>query len=102
MSATVPAPSHDRGERTPTKTRVTIACGAIVPIEERLNLLTFLMAESLQGATLMSVERWDLTHGCIKFIKESRPGLTIPRGEADIRLEDVDGGGGIVNIHHIT
>lgn len=72
-------------------TRVTISCDRSIELARRLNLLTFIMAESLQGAELRTIVRWDVKDGEIEFIKRSHHGITVPRGEATIRMEDANG-----------
>jgi hypothetical protein len=71
-------------------TLVTLTCDGTLPLERRLELLTYAFAKTIQGAVLRVILRWDIANGCLKFIVgegAARPG---PRGQVEINLADVD------------
>jgi hypothetical protein len=71
-------------------TLVTLTCDGSLPLEKRMDLLTYAFAKAVQGAVLRVILRWDIANGCLKFIVgegAARPG---PRGQVEINLADVD------------
>lgn len=76
-----------------TETQVTISCDNTLPLEERLEILVFMMIDSLENAVLVRVEEWNLVQGVIRFIKRTRGNIKVPSGEVKIKLEVLSSSG---------
>ena len=48
--------------------RVTIACDPSLPLEDRMCVLAAAFTKQVRDGSLLAVEKWDLTNGCIVFI----------------------------------
>lgn len=68
---------------------VTISCDPSLPLEERIELLTYAFTRAVKGAALRKVIAWDIAEGTVAFILTGRWG-TSPRGVISARLEDVE------------
>jgi hypothetical protein len=69
-------------------TLVTLTCDKTLDLEPRVELLAYAFAKAVQGSILRSVEEWDITNGCIKFVLGHVSAKHVPRGLIELKLED--------------
>ena len=69
-------------------TVVTLQCDGTLPLEERMELLSYAFAKAVQGATLRRVTKWDLRNGEIQFIVGDGPAVPPVTGKLITVLED--------------
>lgn len=71
-------------------TLVTLTCDGTLPLEKRMDLLTYAFAKAIQGAILRVIIKWDIANGCLKFIVGEGANIPGPRGRVEVILDDVD------------
>jgi hypothetical protein len=67
---------------------VTLSVDPEIILEDRLDLLTYAFAKTVQGASLKKICSWDIAQGVIKFIVSGGPNVPGPRGFLTALLED--------------
>lgn len=82
---------HDRTGVPPIRsddTQVTLSVDPELKLEERIDLLSYAFAKTVQGATLKKICKWDVANGCVQFIVSGGPYIPGPRGRISALLED--------------
>ena len=67
---------------------VTLSVDPDIKLEERIDLLTYAFAKTVQGASLKKICDWNVARGVIKFIVSGGPNVPGPRGQLTALLED--------------
>ena len=69
---------------------MTLNCDGTLPLERRMELLTYAFAKTVQGAVLRVILKWDMANGCLKFIVGEGAAVPGPRGLVNVKLDDID------------
>lgn len=67
---------------------VTLRCDDSMPLEDRVDLLSYTFAKTVQGAHLRRIVHWNVCDGMVAFIIDGGPNPHVPRGQVVVDVDE--------------
>lgn len=78
-------PLHN-DDQTRKDSLVIVSCDSEIPLEDRINLLSYQFAKEVSASELRRIVHWNVCDGTIAFIVGGGPNPHVPHGETVVEV----------------